>query len=515
MSIENLLKQIKTVTVYKSFGNRKIKDLLADFNDENIHIPEYQRGFVWDIGIQSRFIESIFMEIPIPAIFLLEKDGDEAMYEVIDGVQRLSTLKAFVNDKLTLCNNLKLSDLDRTSFSKLPPIVTNLFLNKEINIITIKKNTDPEIQFEIFERLNRGSVSLTAQELRNCMYHSKFNSFLISLSEAEYYRDILSVFPVFKVVEDGKPDRSRMLDVEMILRFFALFETFAETGKFVSPRKEQLNFYMKVKKEKEKGGEDNLYSGAYLKTNDDLQTLFQDVCEMIKLTFKGNHYKRFVVNKSQAKFKNFNKSVFDVQMLGFSDYKLEFIENVTDIIYHEFIELSCFDNDFIASIDKSTDDKINERVNIWKNVLKSFFEDVSFYRTKLDKKVNAFNSNPECCHYSKHIKTIEECYHDNDGLQHIFCHFEKNNLKTSSKRTTIPDLDLPDDTEFRAKYKGDVYTGNIINKVLILPDGSEFVSPSAAAGYIVGSNSGSVNGWRFWEYRLPEESDWQALDTLR
>ena len=145
-------------------------------------------------------------------------------------------------------------------------------------------------------------------------------------------------------------------------------------------------------------------------------------------------------------------------------------------------------------------------------MLKSIFEDVSFYRTKLDKKVNAFNSNPECCHCSKHIKTIEECYYDDDGLQHIFCHFDKNNLKTSSKRITIPDLDLPDDTEFRAKYKANIYKGNIIDKVLVLSDGSEFESPSAAAKHIVG---GSVNGWGFWEYRLPEESDWQALDTLR
>lgn len=185
MSIENLLKQIKNAKVYKSSTNRKIKDLLADFDCGNITIPEYQRSFVWDISIQSRFIESILMEIPIPAIFLLEKYNEETgeqTYEVIDGVQRLSTLDSFSRDKLRLSTGLKLSDLERKSFSILPTPITNLFLNKEISIITIEKNTDPEIQFEIFERLNRGSVSLTHQELRNCMYHGEFNSFLVGLS---------------------------------------------------------------------------------------------------------------------------------------------------------------------------------------------------------------------------------------------------------------------------------------------------------------------------------------------
>ena len=81
---------------------------------------------------------------------------------------------SFVNDKLTLCNNLKLSDLDRTSFSKLPPIVTNLFLNKEINIITIKKNTDPEIQFEIFGvKMNFFWLNCQIKKCYNAFLHAK------------------------------------------------------------------------------------------------------------------------------------------------------------------------------------------------------------------------------------------------------------------------------------------------------------------------------------------------------
>lgn len=518
MSIENLLKQIKNAKVYKRPANRKIKDLLSDFNDGNIVIPEYQRSFVWDVSIQSRFIESIFMEIPIPAIFLLEKYNEETgeeTYEVIDGVQRLSTLDSFARDKLKLSTNLKLSDLERTSFSRLPTPITNLFLNKEISIITIEKNTDPEIQFEIFERLNRGSVSLTHQELRNCMYHGEFNSFLVNLSKMEDYRELLSIFPIFKTVEPGKPDKSRMLDIEMVLRFFALFETFAETGRFVSPRKEQLNFYMKVKKEKEKGLEDNIYDGGYLKANEELQDVFKKVCKMVKLTFKDNHYKRFTVNKAQAKFVSFNKAVFDVQMLGFSDYSVEEISDKTDIIYNEFIELCCFNTEFVDSIDKSTDDKINVRVEIWKKLLSNIVINTDYYRSKLDKKAMAFNYNPECSCCNKKIKDIDESYFDLDSntIQHIVCYVEKNNLKISSKRISISDLNLPDETEFRAKYKGDMYKGIIMDGILVLSDGGEFSSPSAAAKHIC--EGASVNGWVFWEFKLPEENDWMLIDTLR
>jgi uncharacterized protein with ParB-like and HNH nuclease domain len=324
MSIENLLQQIKEAKVSQKQTNIKVAHLISDFKAGHIVIPEYQRQFVWDNSIQSRFIESIFMAIPIPAIFLLETIDDQTgitKNEVIDGVQRLSTLVAFTDNKLRLSKGLKLSGLEGQKFETLPHPITQQFLNRDISIITIEKNTDSTIQFEIFERLNRGSVSLTHQELRNCMFHGEFNSFLNRISTTnKNYKELLSIFPTFKIVEEGKPDKSRMQDVEMVLRFLYLLESYSESSlnRLIYPKKEQLNFYMKVKKEQEKGNQDFLDS--YTKSHQELEEIFDKVCQMVKLTFKGKHFRKFGITNDTAKFASgFNKAFFDIQMLGFVD----------------------------------------------------------------------------------------------------------------------------------------------------------------------------------------------------
>lgn len=439
--MSSIVKEIQKVRVSQKQVNRKIKDVLIEFENNEIIIPQYQRTFVWDISIQSRFIESIFMEIPVPPIFLLEKydeENGEINYEVIDGVQRLSTLSAFMKDKLRLSSDLKLTDLSRQIFSKLPEEIKKIFLNREISTIIIERTTNPEIQFEIFERLNRGSVSLSHQELRNCMYHGNFNNFLISLSKFGTYANLLSPFPIFKKVESGKPDKNRMLDIEMILRFFTLYESYQNTGKFVSPRKEELNFYMKEKKKIDKNILENNDSKKDIENNKKLEDIFKKICEMVKLCFKDNHYRRFRVEKNQAKFINFNKAVFDIQMIGFLDYEINDIENKTDVIYHEFLELCCFNQNFIDSINKSTDDKINERIEIWKNHLKDIINNFSNYSQKIELKITNFEIESECFYCKKHVKHIDESYFDMKDkiFSHISCYIE-NDDKKLKKRTSL------------------------------------------------------------------------------
>lgn len=435
MSIENLLQQIKEAKVSQKQTTTKVGYLINEFKNGDIVIPEYQRQFVWDNSIQSRFIESIFMAIPIPAIFLLETIDDKTgitKNEVIDGVQRLSTLVSFSDNKLRLSKGLKLSGLEGQKFETLPHPITQQFLNRDISIITIEKNTDSTIQFEIFERLNRGSVSLTHQELRNCMFHGDFNSFLNRIStKNKHYKDLLSIFPIFKVVEDGKPDKSRMQDVEMVLRFLYLLESYSESSlnRLIYPKKEQLNFYMKAKKEQEKGNQD--FIDSYTKTHQELEDIFDKSCQMVKLTFKSKHFRKFGITNDKAKFAgSFNKAFFDIQMLGFVDYKIENIEGISDIIYNEFIELCCF-NSVMAD---NTNDKITERVITWKELLlKIVTGDTNYYVTKLDKKIDHFNLSPICHSCNEKIETLDESYCDleNNAFYHISCYIKS--YKTPNK----------------------------------------------------------------------------------
>jgi len=114
--------RLKQVRVKKKTITRTIRDVIADLQSAKITIPSYQRTFVWETDKQCRFIESIFMDIPIPPLFLLEKFSDEAsttIFEIIDGVQRLTTLENFYGGKLRLSNLDTLSDLNQTTFPTL------------------------------------------------------------------------------------------------------------------------------------------------------------------------------------------------------------------------------------------------------------------------------------------------------------------------------------------------------------------------------------------------------------
>lgn len=439
MSTEYLLSQIKNVRVAQTQVNRKVKDLINDFKKGEIFIPEYQRAFVWDNSVQSRFIESIFMNIPIPPLFLLEKYNEETgdiKYEVIDGVQRLSTLLSFCDSNLKLSSGLKLSDLERMNFQKLPPPLMNIFLNREITTLKIERTTHPEIQFEIFERLNRGSVSLSHQELRNCMYNGEFNNFLLDLNKKDIYKELLSSFSQFKSIVIGEPSKNRMLDIEMILRFFTLYESFIETGKYVSPKKEQLNFYMRIKKEREKNILKEEFEDSYSKSNEELEEIFIKSCMSVKSVFGDKAFRRFKTTKTEIDFIGFNKAVFDIQMLGFIDYSIDDIQKMSEIIYTEFLNLSSFNEIFIDSINRSTDHKINERIEIWKDILLDIITNPSFYEEKIQNHKEIFNQKPECIYCNKQIKSFDESYFQKKTVElyHKSCYLNIISDKGTNKR---------------------------------------------------------------------------------
>lgn len=291
MAIGNdFLANLRKAQVVKKPVTRSIRDLFADFQSAKIIIPLYQRTFVWGNDKQCRFIESIFLQIPIPAIFLLEKIEDsendntgQVIFEVIDGVQRITTIANFVNGLLKLANLETLTDLNQAKFSQLPSSISSLFMERVIDTIIIQSETDPEIQFEVFGRLNQGSVSLNAQELRNCMFHGIFNDFLIDCTRNAIYRELLEPFSKFNTPKEGKPDKNRMLDVELVLRFFCVYELFdRESNKYPEIRAETLNGYMRDK------------NSDKFRSLEDLEKVFKRVIEMIKAVYSNNQFRNFL-----------------------------------------------------------------------------------------------------------------------------------------------------------------------------------------------------------------------------
>lgn len=200
------------------------KELVSLVADGTINIsPEYQRQFRWEEDRQSSLIESIFLGIPVPSLFMATNSDNT--WEVIDGVQRLSTIINFVADRdaeirkkikkpepLKLCGLNKLSFFNDHTFSELPPTIRLEFNLKPIKVITLSDKSDKLVRFDLFERLNTGGVKLSDQEIRSCVYTGDFVRFIKRLAKDENFKTVTK-----------KPARRETDGTieELVLRFFA------------------------------------------------------------------------------------------------------------------------------------------------------------------------------------------------------------------------------------------------------------------------------------------------------
>jgi len=207
--------------------------------------PEYQRRHRWSNERKSRLIESFPMNVPVPPVFLYERDL--VRFEVMDGRQRLTALSEFYADKFPLEGLQYWSDLDGRTYSQLPSKVRDGIDRRYISsIILLKETAATEEQAAVlkkivFERLNSGGVKLTSQETRNAVYNGPLNQLCLTLSENESFRKMWGI-PVdptaspneesdedaddtAEVTSDARKGGKRMFekmeDVELVLRFFA------------------------------------------------------------------------------------------------------------------------------------------------------------------------------------------------------------------------------------------------------------------------------------------------------
>ena len=171
--------------------DKSVSDLIsmmgADSNDIILD-PHYQRSYIWDNKRASLLIESILLNVPIPVIYVAE--DDDGRWNVVDGLQRLNSLKRFFNNEFKLTGIEVLPELNRLQFSTLNAKAQRLLKNGIIRVIVILQESHPEIKYDIFLRLNRGAVRLSEQELRNCLYRGTFNSFIKELRKEKQFQKI-------------------------------------------------------------------------------------------------------------------------------------------------------------------------------------------------------------------------------------------------------------------------------------------------------------------------------------
>lgn len=384
--------------VYTDKGDPEITSLYDDFKDGELVVqPDFQRHFVWDAKKSSRLIESALLDIPLPVIYLSEeKDGKEY---VIDGQQRLTAFFSFIDGKFPDGKEFKLSglkvldELNRKSFKNLPKDIQRKIKKTKIRTITFKKESQKDLKFEIFERLNTGAVSLNDQELRNCIYRGPYNKLLKKLAESKEFRNLLGL---------KGPDR-RMKDIELVLRFSAFYHLTYLSYK--PPIRQFLN------KDMEK------YQFISKEDASDLETKFKNTISIITSLFGDKAFKRFYKGTEENpngywEPKKFNASLYDILMYSFAKEQKNKVYQHLDSIREALIYLMTEDQEFIDSIELSTSSlqAVTKRFDKWRITLQDIIgigeKEPRLFSARL--KEELFNRDPTCAICGQKILHIDD-----------------------------------------------------------------------------------------------------------
>ena len=320
INYEALNPDIKTL-----YDNWKSGDLLLQ--------PEFQRNFVWDEQKASNLIESILLKIPIPIIYTAEDIGIE---EVIDGQQRLTSIFSFIDGKFPDGKEFKLKklkildELSGSNFIGLDESLRKSIFKRGLSVIKIRQNSNDDIKFEMFERLNTNITRLNAQELRNCMYRGEYNDFIKHLAKNEDFQFIID-----------KPDYSkRMSDSELVLLFLSFYNKNYEHYK--GNMKQFLNEEMRRNR------------SISPKEKEQLEIVYKKSVDLIRTIFGKNAFRIYSIDKNSKigkyESRKLNQGLFLILMYGFVNYTKNQIIPFADLLREELINLQIHNEDFIDSL---------------------------------------------------------------------------------------------------------------------------------------------------------------------
>ena len=320
-----------------------VSTLIDYLNNQHIIIPEFQRGYVWNRSQASRLIESLIINCPIPVIFL-SQNPDETL-AVIDGNQRLNSIKLFNADEFELRGLTAYPELEGYKFTELDPRFQRHIQNRTIRCIVILKDTHPQIKFDVFERLNTGSVKLNAHELRHGIHAGPLMDLLEKLGNNKLFRELTL----------NKTDK-RMKTDELILRYLSFVENWRN---YTKPLVLFLNNYSETNR--------NLETHRI----GELESDFLSVLDKVNLALGKFSFKTYDKSSKNAKF---NAALYDAQIISFKELNPtnEKIQKLADKNFvaknQEFIESDPF-NKYISSGTTDRNSVIN-RITEYKTFLR-------------------------------------------------------------------------------------------------------------------------------------------------
>jgi len=312
--------------------------IVTRLDSGKILIPKFQRKYVWNIKEASRFIESLILGLPVPGVFFTQEKSTGKML-VIDGQQRLLSLQKFYkgrfNSQIFKLKGVQ-ADLEGKSIDELSPSDKDRLDDTVIHATVIKQDSpddDTSSIYMVFERLNTGGMKLLPQEIRSCIYHGPFNEMLSNLSENETWKKIYAA------------DNKRLKSEELILRFFALYESWSDYSKGL---KGFLNHYMESNQ--------NISDSKQA----ELSKLFEDSIDLIYQIANGNGFRLS---------KNLNAAVFDSVMIAITQLiqsgctiQIETLKERYQSLLKDSEYLRCVESN--TASEASVKDRINKAIDI-------------------------------------------------------------------------------------------------------------------------------------------------------
>ncbi len=309
--------------------------------------PYYQRREAWTDGRKSKYIESLFLGLPVPQIVLAERKDQRGSYIVIDGKQRLLSLRKFSVEPdseevepFRLSELKQLPELNGLSWSEIKanPIYENhvrVYENQPIRTVVVRDYGNDEFLYLLFLRLNTGSVPLSTQELRQALRPGPFTDFVVEFSATSH--------AIQKTLNITAPD-FRMRDVELLVRYFAFAES---TPSYKGNLKDFLD------------DASFIYNRSWETREDEIRAMAQDCESAIEATrniFEVNAFRRW--RGGDGFIGRFNRAVFDIMVYYFRNADLrDKAVSHKDKVVSGFQNLCESDSNFRESLQTTTKSK--------------------------------------------------------------------------------------------------------------------------------------------------------------
>lgn len=386
--------------------------------------PDFQRDFVWSHTKASLLIESILMGIPLPVIYVAELE--DGAWEVVDGQQRLTAIRAYIDGHFPDGSTFRLGklkvrdDLRGKAFKDLPVTDQAAIEDYVLRLIKIQKEAHEDLKFEVFERLNSGADKLNDMELRNCIYRGPYNDLLKELAET----------PALLKIRGSTQVDNRMRDRQLILRFFAMW------------RATHLRYYAMKQLMNHEMQRNRYLPPAEI---DRMRAVFTEAIQMAWDVFGDQAFRRYTPPQdttSSGKWESggkLNIALWDTILYLFTYFDRRQVIPIADSIREEFLDLLSSDATFVDYIGRSTDmpDRVRYRAQVWKARLDLLVSvpraEVRGFSQSLKKSLYA--ANPSCSICEQKIQSLDDAevdhithywrggrtIPDNARLTHRFC----------------------------------------------------------------------------------------------